>query len=380
MKQIYLDYAAATPLAPQVLSTMDEVKGQFYNPSAVYLAAQEAAGIIDKARASVAKHLGAKPAEIIFTSGATESDNLAIGGILRAHPGSSMALTATEHKAVSQPAAGFGVNVDVISVDKNGLITPQALKQSIKPSTVLLSIAYADSELGAVQSFRRLLPVIEAERSRRRDAKQNLPLYLHSDASQAANFLDLHVSRLGVDLLSLGGGKIYGPKNCGVLYVNHKVDLAPIMFGGGQERGLRSGTEPVSTIVGFARALDLVQSERKQQSQRLSAMKNQLKRELSSIDNLQFNGDDSHQLPNMINFSLTGADGERLVMKLDQLGLMVGTGAACTIRQDQPSTVLKAIGLSDKQANGSLRISLGRPTTEVEVTRAARLLRQVLGG
>ena len=377
MKKIYLDYAAGTPLAPEVTKVVEKYTGQYHNPSAIYLSARESAEVIERSRKVIADILGAKPAEIIFTSGATEADNLAIGGVLKAHPGARVAIAASEHKAVSQAAEAYsGLKVDIIKVDKTGLVTPAALKRAIKPKTALISIAYADSEIGTIQNFRELLPVVEEAR-RGRNAK-SLPLYLHTDASQAANYLDLHVSRLGVDLLSLGGAKIYGPKSSGALYVRHNVKLEPLIYGGGQERGLRSGSEDIAAIAGLAEALKLVQSDRVRESRRLSQFKDQLKRGLMANKSISFNGHPKRHLPNILNFSLAGADGERLAMKLDELGLEVGTGAACSLNSDQPSPVLTAIGLKPDQANSSLRLSLGRPTTEADVAKAVKILHKVL--
>lgn len=375
MDKIYLDYAAGTPLADEVARTLDELEGLYFNPSAIYLDGQRAGELIAGKRQAAAKVLGAKPAEIIFTSGATEADNLAIGGILKASPG-RVAVCATEHKAVFEAAKHYGRAADIIDVDKHGLVRPAALKKAIKDDTVLVCIALADSEIGAVQNMRALLPIIQDIRLKRGDSGR--PLYLHCDASQAANFLDLHVSRLGVDTLALGGSKMYGPKSSGLLYVRFGVKLEPILFGGGQERGLRSGTEDPAKIAGLVQALELAQSRRVQDSRRLAALRDRLANQLSKLKNLQIHGDRRHQLPNFLNLSMPGADGERLVMKLDEYGVLASTGAACSIRSDQPSHVLKAIGLSDKQAGGSLRFTLGRGTTDKDVDQAAKIIARVV--
>ncbi|HEX9594874.1 MAG TPA: cysteine desulfurase family protein [Candidatus Saccharimonadales bacterium] len=376
MKSIYLDYAAGTPLAPEVVEAIRQYESDFYNPSAIYLSAKKASGIIDESRKTVADILGAKTSEIIFTSGSTEANNLAIGGVLKRYPKGRAAVAATEHKAVLQAAKHFASGMDIIPVDERGLVTPEALKAAIEADTALISIAMADSEIGATQQFRKLLPVIKQARQAR--GKSALPLYFHSDASQAASYLDLHVDRLGVDLLSLGGSKIYGPKSTGVLYAKHNVNIEPLAYGGGQERGLRSGTENTASIAGFSRALALAQSLRASESRRLSRLRDKLAEELAKASQIVINGDHRHQLPNFLNISVDGADGERLVMKLDELGLMSGTGAACSIRDDQPSYVLKAIKLSNTQAGGSLRLSLGRGTTEAEINTAAKLILQVI--
>lgn len=373
-----MDYAASAPLADEVAETMNEYKEDFYNPSAIYGAGQKAAEVIEDSRKTVADILGAKPAEIVFVSGATEADNLAVGGIAKSYPKGRVAAAATEHKAVLNTAKEYAAEVDIIPVDSNGLVTPAALEKSINKNTVLVSIAMADSELGAVQSFRKLAPVIEAARGAR--TNKDLPLYFHTDASQGANYMDLHVSRLGVDLMSLGGSKVYGPKSAGVLYAKHNVDIKPLIHGGGQERGLRSGTEDAAAIAGLAKALELAQSLKRSETQRLRQLRDKLAEELATLNKVEINGDKKKQLPNFLNLTINGADGERLVMELDEAGLMAGTGAACTIRSGQPSHVLKAIGLSDIQANGSLRLSLGRQTTARDIDEAAKIITSTISG
>lgn len=357
---------------------MDRHREVFHNPSAIYLAGRRAADAIEASRKTIAGILGSKPGEIVFVGGATEANNLAIGGLSRIHPRARVAISAVEHKAVSQAAEGFFPGrVDVIKVDNRGQVTAESLAKAIKPHTVLVSVAYADSELGSVQDFRSLAKVMGRKRQERHASASSLPLYFHSDASQAANYLDLHVNRLGLDMMSLGGAKIYGPKASGGLYVGHRVPLQPIIFGGGQERGLRSGTEDTASIVGLAEALTLVQAGREAESRRLQALTDKIKHRLTAIDTVTLNGG-RRQLPNYVNLTVSGHDGEELVMKLDELGVQVGTGAACSLNSDQPSSVLMAIGLSKRQANSSLRLSLGRFTTAADVQRAVTLLARVI--
>lgn len=374
MKKIYLDYAAATPLLPEVGEAMQPfASSRFYNPSSIYLAARDVRLAIDQARANVARILGAKPGEIIFCSGTTEANNLAIGGVARAHPTGRIALAATEHQVVLQAAKGYAQDrVDIIKVQPNGQINLEFLEKVIKPTTVLISVGYANSETGVVQPLAKLAKFVTSTRQRR--AKNStLPLYFHTDASGAANYLPLKVSRLGVDLLSLGGGKIYGPKSSGILFSKNGVRLEPLHYGGGQERGLRAGTEDAGAIVGFAKALSVVQTSAQSETQRLRELRDELFSKLSKrLPELNRHGSPDHSLPNILSLSLAVTDGERLVMELDEAGIMAATGAACSANTDEASHVLLAMGLTLSQATASLRLSLGRATTRSDVRQAAR--------
>jgi len=364
---IYLDHAAATPLDPDVLTAMQPYFAQqFYNPSASYIPAQKVRTDLEQARVDVAAQLGARASEIIFTAGGTESDNLAITGIMRKFPGANVVVSAIEHDAVLEPARQF--NCFATPVDEQGLLRLDDLASKITDRTVLVSVMYANNEVGTIQPIRKVSLLIEKIRNERRQNGNVLPIYLHTDACQAANYLDLHVSRLGVDLMTLNGGKIYGPKQSGVLYVSSKVRLQPLVRGGGQERNLRSGTENVAACIGFAKALELVQASRQVETQRLSALQT-LSFTLiqDKLPGAIINGSEKHRLPNNIHLTLPGQDNERLLMELDERGILAAAGSACSASDEEPSHVLRAMGITDADAQASLRITMGQETTEADI-------------
>ncbi len=371
-KYIYLDHAAATPLDPSVLKLMLLFyESNFYNPSAGYIPAIEVRRKIDEARARVAFWLGAKPPEIVFTAGATEANNLAINGIMSKYPKANMLISAIEHESVIAPSQSF--NTRNVKVTKDGRIDLEDLKQKLDEKTVLVSVMQANNEIGTIQPIRQVFQIVQTERRRR--SGQGLPLYLHTDSAQAANYLDLHTSRLGVDLMSLNGGKIYGPKQTGVLFIKTGVQLSPQIKGGGQERGLRSGTENVAGIIGLAAALDLSQSSRNEEAERLTILRDNFIAELiTALPDLQLNGSLKHRLPNNVHITLPGADNERLLMELDGQAILAAAGSACSASSDEPSHVLKAIGSSDEEARGSLRLTLGRSTTEEQLRTVVKVL------
>src|SRR5579862_3657095 len=253
MKPIYLDYAAATPMDAEVIKAMQPYfADKFYNPSATYLAGRGVRKDVESARQSVAIQLGARPAEVIFTAGATEANNLAIQGIMREYPESEVLVSAIEHESVLEPARLF--KVKEIPVTPQGIVDLQKLEKLITPKTVLVSVMLVNNELGTVQPISEIAKILNKSSILR---KNGWPLYLHTDGAQAGNYLDLHVSRLGVDLMSINSGKIYGPKQSGVLYVKAGTRLRPLIVGGGQEFGLRSGTENVAAAIGLAKALKI---------------------------------------------------------------------------------------------------------------------------
>ncbi len=378
MKPIYLDYAAATPVDDRVLAAMQPFWAeQFYNPSSSTLAAKKVKAAVEDSRARVAHWLGAKPSEVIFTAGATESINLAVSGVMRAHPGGEALVLATEHDAVLACAGQYARGI--IPVHPDGMANLETLKKMITDHTVLVSVGYANNEIGTIQILKDVAAIV-AEARRLRQLKNNkLPLYLHTDASQAANYLDLHASRLGVDLLTLNGGKMYAPKQTGVLFIKSDVTIAPLTVGGGQERGLRSGTENVAGIVGLATALDIAQSERKEAIAKVGALRDELRRTLTeAFPSMIVNGNLKKRLPNNLHVSWPGVDGERLFMLLDERGVMASTGAACAANKDTSSHVLMAIGLDARTIQGSLRLTLGRLTTPAEVAEAGRIITEAV--
>jgi len=371
---IYLDHAAATPLDPSVAVAMQPYfTEQFYNPSATYMPAQQVRKALDKARADVAHWLGTRPSEIIFTAGGTEANNLAIHGIMRQYPGSNVVVSAVEHEAVLAPAHRYDCREVAVKVD--GILDLDALTAAIDDQTVLVSIMYANNEIGTIQPIKDVAAHIETVRKQRREQGISLPIYLHTDACQAANYLDLQVARLGVDLLTLNGGKIYGPKQSGALYVKGGIVLQPLIDGGGQERGLRSGTENVAQAVGLAAALDLAQSQRHDEAKRLQTLQHEFIKQLTArIPEAIVNGSQKHRLPNNIHVTFPGIDNERLLIQLDEAGILAAAGSACSASNDEPSHVLRALGLSDPDAQSSLRFTLGRYTSDQDIDQTVDTL------
>ncbi|MDB5185248.1 MAG: Aminotransferase [Candidatus Saccharibacteria bacterium] len=371
---IYLDYAAATPLDERVLAAMQPyLTGVFYNPSATYVAAQKVKAELLAARTLVAHWLGARPSEVVFTAGGTEANNLAIHGVMRQHPGTNLVVSAIEHSAVLAPAAAYDCRQAL--VDTKGITDLEHLRSQIDDQTVLVSIMYANNEIGTVQPLRQIGQLIADIRADRKKAGNALPLYFHTDACQAANYLDIHTARLGVDLLSLNGSKIYGPKQTGVLYVKRGLSLTPLVDGGGQERGLRSGTENVAGAVGFATALDLAQQQRHDESKRLQLLqKTFIDLIHQQLPAAVLNGSLTHRLPNNVHLTLPGQDNERLLIALDEQGIMAAAGSACSASSEEASKVLAAIGLSEAEARASLRFTMGRGTTGAELEHTVQVL------
>lgn len=369
MKRIYLDYAAATPLAPEVLQAMEPYFSEnFYNPSATYLAARSVKNQLGQARQTVAEILGAKPAEIVFTAGATEANNLAIQGVMSQYRDGEVLVSSIEHESVLEPAKLFKCRQ--IPVDKNGRIILNKLSNLLSDKTVLVSIMLVNNELGTIQPLREIANLLKMVRKQRQTAGNKTPLYLHSDSAQAANYLDLHVNRLGVDMMSLNGGKIYGPKQSGALYVRTGVEIKPLIVGGGQESGRRSGTENLAGSIGLATALQMAQSRKAKESERLTKLRGQFEDQLAQrLPGAIINGDGAPRAPHLCNLTLPGTDNERLMMELDERGIQCAVGSACSASKETPSHVLAAIGLDDKTARSTLRFSLGRQTTKSDIDK-----------
>ena len=376
---IYLDHAAATPLDPQVREAMlPYLRGKFANPSSLYRAARVSHEAVEQARRTLAGILGAKPTEIIVTSGSTESNNTAVQGVLRAYPGAHWVTTAIEHDAILaqvEPLRRAGHPATVVSVKLNGIADTEQVIGAISDQTVLVSVMLANNEIGTIQPVAEITKRLALIRQDRAKRGIQLPLYIHTDATQAAGYLDLHVARLGVDLLALNGSKIYGPKGTGLLYVRTGTRLEPLMYGGGQERGRRSGTENVAGVVGLAAALKLAAAGRDAESHRQAALRDELWRRLQAdLPDAIINGDIKRRLPGNLNLTIPGADGEALVLYLDNAGVMASTGSACSTGSLDPSPVLLAIGRSSAEANCSLRLTLGRGTTREQMNRVAEMI------
>lgn len=370
MAKIYLDYAATTPLDPQVLKAMmPYLKHDFGNPSSIYGIGQKASGAIGEARKIAADFLGCSSQEIVFTGSATEANNLAIFGVLKAAKIAKPHIITTqiEHHAVLEPCRELErqglIEATYLPVDKEGLVQPTEVQKAIKPNTVLVSIIYANNEIGTIQPIAEIGKLIGR-------------IYFHTDAVQAANYLDCDVKKLGVDLLTLSSHKIYGPKGVGLLFIKQGTPIKPLVYGGGQEAGLRSGTENVAGIVGLGQALKEIQSPRhKIENIKIRQFRDKLiKSILKIIPAAKLNGSSVHRLPNNINISFQGAEGEAIVIALDQKGIATSTGSACSSKSLEPSHILLALGLSEKEAHGSLRITLGRYTTQQEISRFLKVL------
>lgn len=377
-RTVYLDYAAATPVDPKVLAAMQPYfTASFYNPSALYLAAQSVARDIADARIRVASILGSKPAEVIFTAGGTEANNLAIHGVMSQYPNANIVISSIEHESVRVPAAQYDCRE--VGVAPDGRLDMKELEKQVDEHTVLVSVMYANNEIGTIQPIREVTKLTEKLRAQRLKSGNKLPLLVHTDACQAGNYLDLHVHRHGVDMMTLNGGKIYGPKQSGVLYKNAQVSLQPQIRGGGQEQNLRSGTENVPAIVGFAKALELVQARREDEAKRLTKLRDDfIAAALKVMPQAIINGSLKARLPNNVHLTIPGMDNERLMMSLDEHGVMCATGSACSASKEESSHVLKALGLSDEDARASLRFTLGQHTSLADINYAVKALQNTL--
>ncbi|MHB9019691.1 MAG: cysteine desulfurase family protein [Minisyncoccota bacterium] len=373
INQVYLDNASTTPVDPRVLRAMlPYFKGKYGNPSSLHTLGREGKKAIEASRNSIAKQIGAESDEIIFTSGGTESDNLAILGIARAYKdrGKHIIVSNIEHKAILDPCKKLekeGFEIIYLEVDKNGLISLEKLGSSIRPDTILVSIMYANNEIGTIQPIKEIAKTIK-------NNKLSDPIF-HTDACQAIGALPINIKELGVDALTMSSPKIYGPKGIGCLYLNKKYKIEPIIFGGGQERGLRSGTENVAAIVGFSEALSISEKKRVLENSRLIKLRDYfLFRIKKEIDGVLINGDIKKRLPNNINISIKGVEGESLLLLLDRYGVYCSTGSACSSLDLNPSYVLLGIGLPLELAHCSIRFSLGRYTKKSDIDHAMEIL------
>lgn len=363
----YLDYAAATPLDPEVLEAMGPyLTGRFYNPSAPYELARGVRDDVERARATVARLIGARPDNLVFTAGATEANNLAFAAV-EGH----VVVDAIEHESVLACAGTHARRT--VRVGRDGLVDPSAVARAIRPDTELVSIELANGEIGCVQPVREISRAVAEERARRLEAGERTPIYLHTDASQAAGCLSVNVSSLGVDLLTLSAAKIYGPKQVGALWAADDVRLRPLVYGGGQEGGVRSGTENVAGVVGLARAMELACERRAREARRLAVLRERLRAGL--LERLPWTvvsgpRNAKRRLPGLLHVAFAGIEARRLVIALEREGVSVGTGSACAASRMRVSHVLEAIGMPRPLAEGSLRLTLGLPTTEDEVDRA----------
>ena len=385
MQSVYLDHAAATPLDPAVLEAMMPfLTEHFGNASSVHARGRKARFAVEESRERVAAHLGAEPSEIIFTSGGTEADNLALGGVLRgAHGGRRRGLvtSAAEHEAVLRPAealAESGFPVAVLTPQAHGAVTPEQVAEAITDETGLVSLMHANNEVGTLTDVRAIAGVCRA---------RGVPF--HTDAVQTAGLFDLDVSDLGVDLLSLSGHKVYGPKGVGALYVRGGIDLAPAVLGGSQERRRRGGTENVAAIVGLAEALDRAMADADEHLGHLKRLRDRLAEGLEAVIGGAFVMNtplaDGAAAPHIVNIAFPPdedgrpLDGEMLLLNLDLEGVHASAGSACTSGALTPSHVLLALGHDRPTASAALRFSLGKSTTEADIDYALEKLSVVIG-
>ncbi len=368
---IYLDHAAATPLDGRVFEAMQPYLTEFFfNPSSPYAPALQLRRDYEVAKQSIARTIGGKSDELVMTAGATESINLAFSSI-----GGHIVTANIEHHAVLAAATQY--EHTIIASDKRGLVLAESVQSASRPDTRLVSIATANNELGTVQPLREIAGIIRKERDSRRRESNTTPIYLHTDASQGAGQLDIHASRLGVDLMTLNAGKIYGPKQVGLLWSANHVILQPQIVGGGQESGLRSGTENVAGAIGFAKAIELADAHRKYEANRLQALRDALQRSLTSaFPDAVLSGAMKRRLPSHLHISFPGLDAERLVFALEMRGVMVATGSACAANKGTRSHVLTAIHLPADVADGSLRLTLGHLSTEETISKAGEIIIQ----
>jgi cysteine desulfurase len=378
-KYIYFDHAAATPMDSRVRAVMRKyLQNDYYNPSALYLPARRVRDDIEFARSRVAKILGANPYEIIFTAGATESINMVFHGLLNMD--SNVVISAVEHEAVREAANQyFSGNVKVCSVDKNGIISIEELKRLVDKNTVLVSVMYVNNEIGTIEPLKAISDLIKNERKSRIGVNNVRPIYFHTDASQAPNYLPVNVNKLGVDLLTLNGGKIYGPKQSGCLYIRKGIQIKPIIVGGGQERGLRSGTENVAAIMGFSEALSIANQNMKEESKQATLLREYVLNKLkTNLSDLRLNGSIKNRIANNLNVVIPNVSGEMLVHYLDSENILIATGAACSADKNDPSQTLLSIGLSIEEANSSIRISFGKQNTVDDAEKLVSCLSKVV--
>ena len=372
---IYLDHAATTPLRPEARAAMEPFFAENYaNPSSVYRMAQTARSALDEARDAIAECLGAHPSELIFTSGGTESNNAAIKGVAlaRRSVGRHIVSTAIEHHAVLHPIEElkelFGFEVTTVPVNESGIVDPDDVERALRPDTVLVSVMWANNEIGTIQPIAEIADLARAR-----------SVLLHVDAVQAAGMVPIDLRSTSIDLLSLSAHKFYGPKGAGALFVRRGTMWWPLLTGGGQERNRRAGTENVAGIVGMARALELACAEREVTVHRLQELRDYLLDTIPArIAGTRLNGDSLHRLPNNANFSFEGVHGEALLVGLDLAGIMASSGSACTSGTLEPSHVLWALGLPDRLAQASLRLTLGKENTRPQLERTVRVLERLI--
>lgn len=369
-KKIYLDYAATTPVDPRVLKAMlPYFSEKFGNTMSLHNWGQEAKEALEESRVKVARLIGAKSSEIIFTSSATESNNLALKGVAFANKnkGRHIIISQIEHPCIMESAKWLerqGFEITRLRTDRYGLVNLSDFKKAIKKETILASIMHANNEIGTIQPIEEIGKICRQKK-----------VYFHTDAAQSFGKIPIDVNKINIDLLTASSHKMYGPEGAACLFVKQGVKIEPILHGGGHERGLRASTINVPAIAGFAKACEISQKEMRIEEKRLIKLRNQLiKGVLEKIEFSQLNGHPLKRLPNNAHFSFSFVEGESLVLQLDLLGIASSTGSACSSEKLEPSHVLLAIGLKPQQAHGSLRLSLGRWSTKKEIDTVLKIL------
>ena len=385
MKRIYLDNSATTMVDKNVFSAMDPyLKEDFGNASSLHWFGEKGYEAINRARSQAADFLGCNVLEVFFTGSATISDNLAILGVVKQAQKKGITkphiiTSAIEHPAVLEPIKHLEetgkIEATYLSVGQEGVVKPEDIEKNLKENTVLVSIMYANNEIGTVQPIAEIREVIK--RFKIQDSR--FKILFHTDAVQAANYLDCNVENLGVDLLTLSGHKIYGPKGIGVLYKRKGVEIEPIIFGGHQEKGIWPGTENVASIVGLGKAIEMISINYKLQTINLIKLRDKLiDGILQKISGTSLNGSRENRLPNNVNISFSGVEGESILMALNEKGVAVSTGSACASGSLEPSYVLMALGVGVERAHSSIRFSLGKYNTEKEIDYVLKILPEII--
>ncbi len=370
--KIYLDHAATTPVRSEVLEAMKPYFSErFGNASSLHKWGQEAKEALEQSRSKIASVINSKPEEIIFTSGGTESNNLALKGLAFANPNKKHIITsAIEHHCVLNTCEWLekqGYSVTYLPVDKYGLIKPEDVEQAIRADTLFVSIMHANNEIGTVQPIAEIGKICRSK-----------GVLFHTDAVQSFGKVPINVEKMNIDLLSASSHKLYGPKGVGCLYVRSRIKIEPLAHGGGHEFGKRSGTENVAGIVGFGKASELAQKEMNKESIRLKKLRDYLIHGILQISDSYLNGHPSQRMPNNTNFWFKFVEGESIVLHLDAKGVAASTGSACSSKSLEPSHVLLAIGLKHEEAHGSLRLTLGKATDKKQIDYVLKELPHVI--
>lgn len=368
---IYLDNAASTQIHEEVLNSMlPYLKEQYGNPSSIHRYGRLAHKAIEKARKQIALLINADPSEILITSGGTESNNTVLNGV-KLKNNSKIITSSIEHDAILEPCKKLsenGINVDYLSVNNFGSVIPSELKNHLSENTCLVSIMYANNEVGTIQRISEIAKICNQEK-----------ILLHTDAVQAVGKIPINVKELGIDFLSISSHKLYGPKGIGALYIKHGLEIDPVILGGGQESGLRSGTENVANIVGFGKACELAKNNLTENITHMKKLRDLLiEKVLNEIPEVTLNGDPQLRLPNNAHFTFLGVNGEDLIIKLDEYGIAASTGSACSVNTQRASHVLQAMGFSHEQITGSLRLTVGIFNNEHEINQTVNSLKKIV--